>query len=1248
MIPFDFDFFPGLLGTLTLSIIFLYLYWLDREKFTRLWAFGWGLFSLSFVLQIIFDDNSSALLQIILYGLVLASGFFLAWGAYRLAQAEFPRHWLYIILAAFAWVIAAVIFQVQPRFLTFTVSAVVAGTFLCTGVTILSRLEIKTTTAKVCGLGFILFGLQILAKSLWAREPVSPWVNVSSVLLGMLSGVSFLMLYFQRIRFRLQQSNQEMQSVIDVVQSAKAALQESEERFHQLIENSNESIALLDRQGNIQFVNSTMAAYHHRKPEDLVDKNITTMFPPEITREWLKSIQEICETGQGQIAEIFLPVGEESRWFRHSIQPVHNAAGKTESVIMVSVDIHDRKKMEEAVLEREERYRLVVENAEEAIFVIQDGMLKFFNAKTADISGYTTEELNRIDIREFIHPKDRDAILPVLAQPIETWETIGRYDIRIIDALGETRWLEVNPIPISWHKKPATLNFARDVTREREAQEALERERAHSKTLLDVSSAVILGQDREGRVTLINPRGCQLLKVTEEQILGKVWIDHFVLPEYREKFKVNYKRLMNGEISVLTARESTVLCSDGSQRKIAWDNLFLRDAEGNITGMLSSGEDVTEKHQVEEALYESELHTSTLFEQAPIGIITLDQKGYITNANASSLQILGAPGRDATLQLNLLELLKMKEPGLVEKFHHTIESQQRQELETWYTSHWGKRAFLWVRLVPRYNAREEVVGSIMMMDDITERHLNEWLREAIISLSTELRSATNELEMYPVILDQFMKIMNIDGALLGIRDPDNDEIRFVLGRGIWSGMTGERLPAGKGLSHHVINSRNPTLLKDTHDDNCVFPETMLPCVGQAAGLPLIVQDEVVGIIWVGRNSEISEYDLVVLSSLAETSANALHRTSLHEATQLRSRRLTSLRAIDTAITTSFDVVPIFEVLLEAVETQLNVDAAAIWVYSTQPKRLEFKQGRGFKTNILQRYNLELGQGLAGQVAVRGQPLVVKDLSQCEHESIKALLAVEPYCAYHGVPLIAKGEIKGVLEVFHRSPHEPNREWLEFLNTLAGQAAIAIDNSELFSNLQLSNIELSLAYDETLEGWARALELRDMETHGHSDRVTNLTLRLAVEMGVDDHELMHIRRGALLHDIGKMGIPDHILNKPGPLSAEEWKIMQQHPAYAYRMLSPIRYLGQSLDIPYCHHEKWDGSGYPRGLKGTEIPLAARIFTVIDVWDALLSDRPYRSAWTKERTINYIRSETGKHFDPEVVPVFLRLVDDHESR
>jgi putative two-component system response regulator len=193
-----------------------------------------------------------------------------------------------------------------------------------------------------------------------------------------------------------------------------------------------------------------------------------------------------------------------------------------------------------------------------------------------------------------------------------------------------------------------------------------------------------------------------------------------------------------------------------------------------------------------------------------------------------------------------------------------------------------------------------------------------------------------------------------------------------------------------------------------------------------------------------------------------------------------------------------------------------------------------------------------------------------------------------------------------------------------------------------AKLQEANVQLLAAYEATIEGWSRAMDLRDQETEGHSQRVAELTVKLARAHGVSEAEIVHIRRGALLHDMGKIGIPDSILHKPASLTDQEWETMRKHPKFAYDMLGRIEYLHPALDIPYCHHEKWDGTGYPRRLKGEEIPLAARLFAVVDVWDALTSNRPYRKAWTEEAAVNYIREQSGKHFDPQVVELFFKVI------
>ncbi len=356
-------------------------------------------------------------------------------------------------------------------------------------------------------------------------------------------------------------------------------------------------------------------------------------------------------------------------------------------------------------------------------------------------------------------------------------------------------------------------------------------------------------------------------------------------------------------------------------------------------------------------------------------------------------------------------------------------------------------------------------------------------------------------------------------------------------------------------------------------------------------------------------------------------------------------RLTALGKIDQAIMSSFELRVTLNILLSETLEQLQVDAADILLFHPDSQALEYNTGRGFHANRIETAPVQLGDNYAGRVVMERRLIYIENIkAQPLTRSFAQLLTENEFVCYLGIPLITKGKVNGVLELFHRSPLQPYPEWINFLETLAGQAAIAIDNATLFENLQRSNFELQLAYDATIEGWSRALDLRDKETEGHTQRVTETTLLMARAMSIPEEQLIHIRRGGLLHDIGKMGVADSILLKPGPLTEDEQMVMRQHPKLAYNWLAPIAFLHQALIIPYCHHEKWDGTGYPRGLKGEQIPLAARIFTVADVWDALTNDRPYRPAWSNEEALRYIRDHSGTYFDPQVVEVFLDLFGD----
>jgi HD-GYP domain-containing protein (c-di-GMP phosphodiesterase class II) len=394
---------------------------------------------------------------------------------------------------------------------------------------------------------------------------------------------------------------------------------------------------------------------------------------------------------------------------------------------------------------------------------------------------------------------------------------------------------------------------------------------------------------------------------------------------------------------------------------------------------------------------------------------------------------------------------------------------------------------------------------------------------------------------------------------------------------------------------------------------------------------------------VDESRTISGTDITLFESLADLALQSIINAQLYDEAQHRLSQVQSLHAIDMEITASMDLFVTLQVLLAHVTAQLNVDSAAVLLFNPDLNVLEYAAGSGFRSKSLERILIRMNEDNAHSSVMERHMIHIPNLLEIDRSFEHTLhLPKDERISAYTVPLVAKGEVKGVLEIFQHGELTINLEWRGFLEAFAALAAIAIDNAQLFNDLQNKNVELGLAYNATIEGWSRALDLRDKETEGHTQRVADLTYRLARSMGIRESELVQIHRGALLHDIGKMAIPDRILLKEGNLTPEEWEIMRMHPVYAYELLSPIAYLRPALDIPYCHHERWDGSGYPRGFKGEEIPLAARIFSVVDVWDALLSDRPYRSDWSTTEACRYIRENSGTHFDPDIVDAFMNFL------
>jgi HD-GYP domain-containing protein (c-di-GMP phosphodiesterase class II) len=514
--------------------------------------------------------------------------------------------------------------------------------------------------------------------------------------------------------------------------------------------------------------------------------------------------------------------------------------------------------------------------------------------------------------------------------------------------------------------------------------------------------------------------------------------------------------------------------------------------------------------------------------------------------------------------------------------------------------------------------------------------------ETLSKISESLRPVQRSTELMPVILKKLVKLTR--ASLAAYLKPGNDKLDWVVGNSVGDPAPPPDTVLMPGLKDFIRSKEGIVInLSELNSKEFNTKHGFLKKNKFGLFIPMFSQEEKSGYLFLAGEKSFEPNIIQIIRAVSDMAANAIQRATLHEETRKRLDYISALHTIDSAITSSSDLAFTLSILVDQIKDKLKVDAVTILLRDRTTNYLNHAASIGFYNSIVKKIRIRIGESYAGKAATERQLFRIQDYDLNSNSILQTspFLKNESFVEFIGNPLIVKGKLVGVLEIFNRQPLEVDEEWFHFMNSIAQQAAIAIDNSRLFEELEKSNINLLSAYDSTLEGWSRALEMRDRETEGHSKRVVDLTVEIALQMGLPSEQLIHIRRGALLHDIGKLGIPDSILLKPGILTPDERKVMEQHPIFAKDLLSTIDYLKPVINIPYCHHEKWDGSGYPNGLSGELIPIEARIFAIIDVFDALTSDRPYRKAWTQEASLEYINEQSGKYFDPAVVKIFLTL-------
>lgn len=840
-----------------------------------------------------------------------------------------------------------------------------------------------------------------------------------------------------------------------------------------------------------------------------------------------------------------------------------------------------------------------------------------------------------------------------------------------------------------------------DTFENEKAPEVLIASQEYIRSIIDSSLDMIIAVDINRRITEFNRAAEVTFGYKREEVMGKSV--NILYADLAESAEVHHSILINGQ----SVREILNRRKNGEVFPTFLSSTPLHDAQGNLIGFMGISRDITEQKRIEAAEREQRSLAEALRDTAESLNSTLDPQEVLERILTNVGRVVAHDAADIMLIENRsvrvvhchgygelgLEDAVLNWRGVVEEipaFRDMFTT--RQPLVLADINDYPE----WIDILPRWQRaflgvpicnQEEIFGFLNLNKVTPGFFTDEHARRmrAFADQAAQAIANARLFEQEQAHLNELAGLYDLSRDLVGIDDIDAileliprraNEItnvtfsRLVLLEGDslivrmahpirdldFDLQVGRReVLAAQSYCQKTFKQGAPVVL---HSDNPDVSATerdylLMDFIQSLCLVPLKAGEHTLGILQLGemRNKEREPFNrekIRLALSIADQAASALHRAKLRKQIEQQLGRLNTLHKMGVVISSSVDKGFTLKELAAYIVNQLDVDAAAIRLYNSKTHMLEYSAGLGFRTNMIERSWLRLGEGYLGRAAYERLSFTLSNLESADDFLLRELADVEGFVSYCGVPFIAKGAIKGVLDIFHRRLFDHDPEWLHFAEMLAQAVALAIENSQLFEGLQRTNVDLALAYDATIEGWSRALDLRDKETEGHSQRVTEMSVELGRRLRLDAEAMIHLRRGALLHDIGKMGVPDYILLKPEPLSEDEWQIMRRHSEYAYQLLLPVAFLHPALDIPYCHHEKWDGTGYPRGLKGEQIPTAARIFAAADVWDALTSDRPYRAAWPEEKALAYIKEQSGKHFDPMVVEVFLQLIANREVK
>ncbi|MBA4374792.1 MAG: hypothetical protein C0401_01275 [Anaerolinea sp.] len=1013
-------------------------------------------------------------------------------------------------------------------------------------------------------------------------------------------------------------------------------LKTSEARYRSIVEESPEMIVRFAPNGKVTFANQAYCNYYGMVPDQLIGNRLSNVLPTGSK----KSIERLLSSITPDMAPVTKEHSAqqkngEMQWYRWKTQPIRNDEGQFIEYQSVGENITDEKKAQNAEIHSERYLRTLMESIKLiAIILDPHGKLTFCNSHFLETTGWTRKEAIGKNWLEYFVPTDVAYTLKkVLIESSLHGNVPQRYENMIVTRKGEQRLISWNNTLLTDDHgiTTAIASIGEDITEKFYSEKTQE-------VIYKIAQSTISSGDLNELFRSIHLGLMDLMPAenffialydAESDILSfPYFVDQFdsqPAPKKPGKGLTEYvlqtgkPLLVNPEVFNLLVEENEVE-SIGAP-SVDWMGVpllienqvigvmgaqtysegirFKKRDEQMITFVSTQVAMAIERKRAEQALKSSKQRNELLVQASTDGIFLETLAGEILDCNRIAEQMYGY-SREEFMALHVTDLV-LKEYVIDKPDYVKWQLDQGGRIGNVPNIRKDGTVFP-VEISTKITGIEGDKFVVAYVRDVTEQKKAE---NAILESEAKFRALaqTTAAGIFIHRAEQFLYVNPRWCEITGYSEQE------LLKMSLWDTVTQDELPVVKQKYEDRIRGNSEIVRYET----AIFTKK-----GEKKWL-----DITAGFIdYQGEKSTIG------------TAIDITYRKQ-------REHELEVVAHISDALRTTLSREEIRPTILRELMDLLEIDGAIISTIEKGKELSTFERAVGC-WYALDKLSLKVSDGLSGFIVVSGKPYSNFHASHDPHFAFPEL--VHNLTSIAGVPLITKGETIGSLLIGSARVLTDNE--LRLLKTIGDLAASAIHRSDLYEQTSLQAQELKQAYDATLEGWAHALELRDKETQGHSIRIANMTLKLAKRMGYKDEDLENVRRGALLHDIGKMGVPDTILLKPGSLSEDEWTIMQKHPAYAYDMLSELQYFKEALDIPYCHHEWWDGTGYPRGLKGTEIPLVARIFAIVDAWDALVSDRPYRKAWVKRTALKHIIDQAGTHFDVEVVNNFVQILKEEE--